>query len=294
LAAGMVLGWTLACRPTNLVLALAAAAGATGAAPRRLWPIWVGGTLVLAPTVAALFILEPLYLTEAARFIHGHATIWGNTALAGADQARWAATLAARPLLAAVLLAGALAASTLPLRAPADQRPVWLALAAAFWGHAIWIAGFQNPDNLRHLAPLLVLGGCAIGAGLCALPRPAAWAGLAAVMALHSAIHWHGTAPDPAALPPLQQAAAYVEAHPDRAEALLITNHGVEVMRAALPGLPVQDAYYTGAARLAARLAPGPVWRLSGTALPGRDPVQHFPGRFPGERDLLLYRLDRP
>lgn len=292
LAAGLALGWALACRPSNLVMALALAAGATAAAPRHLWPIWLGGLFVLVPVAATLLVLEPLYLTEAQRFTRGHAEIWGNVALSGANHSSWWDTARAHPLMSLTLCIEALAIIVLAMRGPPATRVIRWALAAGFLGHAVWILGFQNPESLRHLAPLMVLGplGPALLLERTAAPQPlipgaALMLILMQTSTLMSNTNWESTT-----APPLMRAAKAVQAEPE--VAILITNHGVELMRATLPDRRVHDAYYAGSAALAARLAEGPVWRLSSTPLPDRTPENYFAGRFIGERSMWLYVLE--
>lgn len=292
LVAGIALGWALACRPTNLVMALSVAAGATAAAPRRIWPIGIGGALVLLPVAAALLVLEPLYLVEAQRFIKGHAEVWGNVALSGAGYSSWADTARAQPLIAATLAIETLAIIALPFHGPHESRPIRWALAAGFFGHAVWIFGFQNPESLRHLTPLMGLGALAPALLLGGSQTPTRWPPgtivaliLLQASALAIGTDWNRTAP-----PPLTRAAKVLRAAPK--DATLITNHGVELMRETLPAHRVQDAYYTGSAALSASLATGPIWRLSSRPIPPHTPVFHYPGRFNGERDLWLYLLN--
>lgn len=303
LLAGAGLGWALACRPTNLALALGIAAAAFAICPRRLWPIWPGGAAIVLPSAAALVLHEPLIWAEAARFVQGHALIWGNTAFSDQPHRGWGTVLAAQPALALVLGALTLAVIALPLARETPGATGRAALKGGFVAHALWVALFQNPESLRHLAPLLVLGGVA-AALLLARPRAdaprarlaaprARLAATAGLIALCLAAHLSATRLAPASLPPLEQAARYLEARPDRAGAVLATNHGVQLLRARLPDIAVQDRHYPGASALALGLARGPGWRLNSTPETDRPAEALFAPRFPGEPALWLFREAR-
>lgn len=71
---------------------------------------------------------------------------------------------------------------------------------------------------------------------------------------------------------------------------ILITHHGVNLLRERLTSQRVYDAYYTDQVQYRMTQAAGPVWRLRSTPRE-QTPVQVFPGRVPGEPSLRLYRL---
>lgn len=286
--AGMSLGWALACRPTNLSFALSTALGAAIAAPRTLWPVGCGAALVLIPVGAGLLIIEPLYPDEALRFIEGHAKLWGNTALSRADGESWTNSLVTEPTLALILAVQALATSALPWLGTRNTWTARFALCVGFWGHAIWIIGFQNPDNLRHLAPFFVTGATAsalvIGQLTRLKPLIVLILGLQ-VSSLISSTQWN-----PSALPPARVAADWFAALPKNKDSILITNYGVHLLRDHLNDIRVYDAYYTASTSLAISQTSGPAWQLSAVQQ-NRIPAAIFPGRHIGERDLFLFHV---
>lgn len=283
---GLMLGWALACRPSNLILVIAAATSASITAPRILWPLWLGIGVVLGPVIIGLFALEPLYLIEGARFVQGHAEIWGNTALTNQAHQSWITTLFDHPLVAVLLTIETLAMISLPIMKNSHGRPAPMALTAGFFGHMLWTFWFQNPDSLRHLAPLLVLGGI----GLALWASQSQHRQLVAVLAIAISVLnlARETTFYPSTQPPPLAAVAFLNAKPDTERTTLITNYGVQLIRAKLPENQIYDAYYAGSTALAASLAQGPIWRLSGTKPLDTLHAIPFYGRFLGERTLWL------
>lgn len=284
--AGIALGWALACRPTNLCFASAAALGAVLAAPRLIWPVGCGAALVLIPVGIGMLIVEPLYPTEAARFIQGYAELWGNTALSRPDGEGWATRLRSSPLLAAILALNTIAVILLPLLGSGKDRVVRWSLGAAFLGHMPWIIGFQNPDNLRHLAPLFAVGAVAQAFVIAQLRYPLA--PLFAAVALSASCLIISTLWHPAVPAPIQSAARMIAT---RGDTVLISSYGVQLLRKQLDATQVYDAYYTGTTSLAVSQATDPVFLLTTTDRSDAAPDEILPGRHIGERNLYLYQL---
>ena len=285
--AGLALGWAFACRPSDAPLLAGAFLAVVVIRHRWLPAIAVGAATVLVPAAATVYALEgPLYLEEGLRFLSGHATIWGNTAFTPAgDHASWLSALASIPFAipAAILnLAGVAIAI-----AARSRPPALMATAAAFVAHAAWIAAFQNPDHLRHLAPLATLGGIILVGAVASLPvRPFRIAVLATFLAIEIAAL---VAIDPVAaigrLSPLAAAREWLSAgRPDA----VATNEGVFALRAELPAVRIYDEHYAADANLGLATASGTAFRLTGTPLRGVAAAV-FPARFPGERTLYLY-----
>jgi len=285
-AAGAVLAWGLACRPSDAVLFAGGALGALAVAPRITLPAVLGGLAVAVPVALVVAGLEGgIYIDEGMRFISGHATLWGNTAFAATAHQTWVTAIGGVPgglALAAVMIASVAVALARIRGAP----PALAAATAAFILYATWVVLFQNPDQLRHLAPLVVLGGIIL-AVLMASGR-AAMAGVGIALALEIVALAGTTATDPRLAPPLAAAASALAAEPGGA---LATNAGVATLRAALPGTRVYDAYYAADARLGLAEAAGPAFRLSMKPIPGMTAETEFRGRFAGEPTLRLYRI---
>jgi hypothetical protein len=286
LLAGATLAWAAACRPSDAALLLGGGIGALLVCPRLFSPAAFGFLAVAVPVLGTLLLLEPLYFSEGLRFTTGHALIWGNTPFSPQHADNWLTAIAAQPggpEIAALLLIGVVAA--LPgLR----RRPPALAAAVfAFLAHAIWIALFQNPDSLRHLAPLLVLG---------------------VLILVLVARYWHRVGPavllvclalelgstlasvnlSPTAIPPLDAAANWLATQP-RSTAVA-TNEGVFLLRDRLPSARVFDEHYPADAALGLATATGPAFRLTSTPTMDKTPAAVFPSRFAGEHTLWVYQ----
>ncbi|CAM3925823.1 hypothetical protein AEBE7430_07560 [Aeromonas bestiarum] len=274
--AGLLVGLLLALRPSYFVLALL--------------PLWLGMQhkgerlrfilpIALVGFSSLLFVWQAdglAYFSEGRRFTDGHFTLWGNTAAAHGDQLlSWARTFNDQltPLwpLAIGLLLIPLWPAVRCKAAPAKQVWYlgWLVLL-------LWTLFGQNPDNPRHLAPLILLG-LVLLAGM--LPHrgelPAVLGALALLMTTL-------TPPQP---PAMVKAARLAE----RACPALVTQWGVRLLRETT-ALPVTDGWYQGDARLAlaqgaCRLSRRPI--LAGD-LPAPNRQIWFAPRFHAEPGLWL------
>jgi hypothetical protein len=286
LLAGVALAWAAACRPSDAALFAGAGLGALFVCPRLFWPAAFGVLTIAIPVLAVLLTLEPLYFSEGLRFTAGHALIWGNTPFSPQHADNWLTAIAGQPggLAIAALLLLAVIAGLPGLR---RGSPALTAAVVAFFAHAVWIVLFQNPDSLRHLAPLLVLG------VLILVLAARSWRRLGPALMLLCLILELGStlasvSLSPAAIPPLEAAANWLAAQPPGTA--LATNEGVFLLRDRLPATRVFDEHYPADAALGLATANGPAFRLTSTPLAGDRPFATFASRFPGEHTLWLYR----
>lgn len=274
--AGLLVGLLLALRPSYFVLALL--------------PLWLGMQhkgerlrfilpIALVGFSSLLFVWQAdglAYFSEGRRFTDGHFTLWGNTAAAHGDRLlSWARTFNDQltplwPLAIGLLL--------IPLW-PAVRCNTPSAKQVWYLGWLVlllWTLFGQNPDNPRHLAPLILLG-LVLLAGM--LPHrgelPAVLGALALLMTTL-------TPPQP---PAMVKAARLAE----RACPALVTQWGVRLLRETT-ALPVTDGWYQGDARLAlaqgaCRLSRRPI--LAGD-LPAPNRQIWFAPRFHAEPGLWL------
>ncbi|WP_129140004.1 hypothetical protein [Modicisalibacter coralii] len=280
-------------RPTYALLWLAQAGGFLR---RPGWPWRRFVVAVIFMVLAALaFVWQAdghAYVAEGWRFVMGHFLIWGEAAGARDAHTSWPGALreaGVQGVIWALLgLVVALATPWLTRHRPA-LRP-WLLL---WWLALAWTALAQNPQHLRHLLPLVALGGLLAVAALRALlPRYLA-TGLLAALLLGQGTLLVGALAGAPRLAPVQQAIAYLRHHPGDSQ--LVTHHEVELLRAALPRLGVTDAYYHGDAAI--RLRAGS-WRLVSTAalvkaFDGRR-CAFFPARLTGDTPLWLVHTRAP
>jgi hypothetical protein len=285
--AGLALGWALACRPSDAPLLGGAFVAVVVVRPRWVLSILAGAAAALLPVALVVYAAEgALYLQEGLRFLLGHTAIWGNTAFAPeVHRESWWTAAGAIPfaaLLAPLLLAGAVVALRQRSRPPALTAAI-----AAFVCHAAWIAAFQNPDHLRHLAPLAILGGIIFVSAVTQVDRLPRIALVAALLAAETGAL---IVVDPLATvgqsSSLAAAQAWLAA---RQPVAIATNEGVFTLRQALPNARVYDMYYAADAALGLATASVPAFRLTGTPVPDANAAAVFPARFPGERTLWLY-----
>ncbi len=286
--AGVALGWAAACRPSDAALLAGAALGAFLSAPRLTGAALAGVLAVAAPVASVIWALEgSLYLQEGLRFVSGHALIWGNTVFADTGHRDWLTALAALPgalALAAILLFGVAVAAV----GRKDASPARTAAIVAFIAHAGWVAMLQNPDQLRHLAPLSVLGGLVLALLLAGRRRRLATVAVTACLAFELWALVATVDPSPAHPPPLLAAAQFLDAEPTGTA--VATNEGVFLLRATLLHTRVYDMHYPADARLGLAMAEGPAFRLTSTPSPAQSAAATFRGRFAGEPALWLYR----
>ncbi|MCH7371705.1 MULTISPECIES: hypothetical protein [Aeromonas] len=272
--AGLLLGLLLALRPSYFVLALL-----------PLWQGWqhkgqrlhFAAPIALVGLACLLFVWQAdgwAYFAEGRRFTDGHFHLWGNTAAAhGSRLLSWGQTLNAQlsplwPLLLWPLWRGA---RRLAIGGDRSWGIGWLALL-------LWTLLGQNPDNPRHLAPLVYLG-LILLAGWLPAARSVVMAAMLGALALL------GSTLIPPGLPAMSQAREVAE---QRCPAL-VTQWGVRLLRESSP-LPVTDGWYQGDARLAltqgaCRLSRRP---LDAGDLPGPYQAVWFAPRFRAEPGLWL------
>lgn len=284
--AGLLVGLLLALRPSYFVLALLPLfQGWRQGWQAREQRLAFLSPIALVGLACLLFVWQAdgwAYFSEGRRFTDGHFTLWGNTAAAhGTRLLSWGQTLAAQlsplwPLLLWPLWLGGrrLAADPTALWG-ASWRWGWLALL-------LWTLFGQNPDNPRHLAPLIYLGLILLVGGLPAAKPVAVAAMLGGLALLCTTLT---TPSSPASLPAMVQARQLAERHCPA----LVTQWGVRLLRESSP-LPVTDGWYKGDAALAlgrgaCRLSRRP---LAAHDLPGPYSAIWFAPRFRAEPGLWL------
>lgn len=298
--AGLLVGIMLGLRPSYFVLALLPGLlGWQGGRIRfLLLPILLVGLLCLA------FVWQGdgwAYFSEGRRFTSGHFTLWGNTAVAHGDRLlSWAQTLNTQfsplwPLALPLIGLGLRNMVAASGRALASRYGLsWLALL-------LWTLFGQNPDNPRHLAPLLLLS-LLLAAGALVTPGKTG-AGWGRRLASGRSSPGHLGTPFPlllcllglwllcTTLTPARPAALYAakQLAEQRCPAL-VTQWGVRLLREQ-SSLAITDAWYEGDARLAlaegaCRLSRRPLSELT-TRNPPLTPLWFAP-RFRAEPGLWL------
>ncbi len=293
IAAGVCLGLLLASRPSYFQLAL----GIVAVIPLTpvfkkdwFWKIYGRGLwgVMLAFIPTALFILSRdglAYFDEAVRFTQGHFQIWGNTT--GSEVScvgQWFIELA--DMMSWPVLVFFLVSLIFSLN---DKRICPLGIVVFIY--LIWILLAQNPDNMRHFAPVLVFWFPILVTQLSMLFKAVRHIAHLAMVGLAVLLFLTGTNLSIAASP-AQQAVQWLQVNGcDQ----LGTNYKVYLLRELLPECQVYDMYYPSHQAL---LENNRALRLSGTFIGATQPdmalVAEFPARFTGEKSLYLYRYVEP
>ena len=310
---GLWIGLMLAARPSYFPLAL-------GMLMFPLWGDYVGsrlrayGLAGMAITVVGIFSLGFIwfhdgsaYFEEGIRFTQGHFAIWGNT-VEGDSASIWQWTLALMKgfgWLGVLVVIGSLlhaVAGLITKPAKVDcqkQMALIAAIAGLYW---LWITVGQNPDNLRHWAPVLFLF-------LVVFPVQLTWlrkegivsarsvpvAGIIASGAvIYCLISGYQSVYNAPLQAPVQQAMGWIKLNPQ--VRVIGSNYSVNLLREQLGSHAIYDMYYPSsklALANAAKRTPQSAWRISGTRLPRQQLIAEFRPRFIGERRLYLYQISQ-
>ncbi|MRI32798.1 hypothetical protein EOPP23_07350 [Endozoicomonas sp. OPT23] len=295
LLAGLMLGMMLACRPSFFPLAI----GLLIALPlitdrQHLLTTYGKGLLgvILVAVPCLLFVLAKdgfAYFEEGLRFTQGHFQIWGNTVSSSLPNwQQWLNTLVTAfswPFIAVTLLS-----LTVGL-IQCSSRFITL-IIVVYLG---WILLAQNPDNLRHFAPVLLLWLSVLTFQLQQLIVI-----FKTILSLVIATVYLSLFTSQISFAvldaPAQQATDWFKEHSQSPEKdfnrrVLGTNYAVSTLREELPDWQIYDMYYPSS-ELVLRQQQG--YRLSGTKQTDLQLIAEFPGRFTGEKKLYLYQYAKP
>ena len=262
------------------------------------------------------------YFIEGWRFVDGHFSLWGNSMLMASQQQSWFQTVAgyygngpALLITLSYITAATLfslsnrhflyqhsadlennAASPLSMRLTKKTRQPAKTVNFYYLNRGLmitvillisgltWTLIAQNPDNLRHMAPIIWTGIILICLLLNRFNHSTQW--LVAIV-LTGASVWHMQQqlrwnPTP---PAIHQAIEWLS---NRQPNMLVSNHGIELLRHNLPAFAVADAYYPGTAK---RIIDKGGWRLSATQLDHSHLrlAARFVARSPADKSLWIY-----
>ena len=301
---GFWLGLMLASRPSYFPLAMGLALFPL-LVPSRLSKLkayfQAASVIAIIGCVSLLFILQHdgiAYFDEGVRFTQGHFEIWGNTAEGNPSQIiQWMKGLVSTyglVIINSIFILFVWSLKTL-LKKPSEQqlkaRYVGMisVIALIYW---VWITLGQNPDNLRHWAPVLVLAVIVFSMNFCSR----FWKNKKGVVPLFIIFLFIVTGDklmvEQSPRAPIQQAIAWFKVHPEAS--VIGTNYSVNLLRDRLSERAVYDMYYPSSdikLHEAAFTSPKSAWRISGSVLEKGILVQQFSARFIGERTLYLYQI---
>lgn len=287
---GFLAGVMLTVRPSYLFLLLPLIGFLIVQHKRRL--VLVVSMIALPSLLSLIYMYSKDGLAlfeEAFRFIKGHFLIWGNTSLSEVSRDTWWRVLADYMggdwillMLSLVLLMSCVVVWVKNKRAQS--------VVISFLSILVWTLLFQNPDNMRHMLPVVVLGAIifalmvavltALGCRLVLL--------LAVLLITFATVHknqWQYSAPA------IHQGLIWINNHSieGRYGGVIITNEGVELAREYQAKRRVADAWYK---QQALWLWAGGAWQMSYKPLKGYgEPVAIFPRRLAGEHATYVYRL---
>lgn len=255
------------------------------------------------------------YFEEGLRFTQGHFAIWGNT-VEGDSASLWQWLLAlgegfgwfGLTVVAISLCSAAIGLVVMKTPRPCtsnipEMRRQELALIAAIaWLYWVWITFGQNPDNLRHWAPVLFLFLVVFPVQLARVQhtvevsrlRVKLTTVLSTCAVLYCLVLGYQNVHAAPRQAPVQQAITWIKGNPQ--VEVIGTNYSVNLLRNQLGSYSIYDMYYPSsklALTNAARHSPRSAWRLSGTRLPQHKLIAQFKPRFIGERRLFLYQISQ-
>jgi hypothetical protein len=295
---GLFLGLMLATRPSYLPLALAFLPMLVSYQYRGRAFVEAATPILIIGGISALFLLSRdgmAYFDEGVRFTQGHFDIWGNTSAADSSALMsWThQACSSFGMLVSVVMVAAMCSAPF-IRHHKVQQCGWLALS-----YAAYILVAQNPENVRHLVPVLLLSLVIFYqqlylVNLSEIRRRILIITITATLVISSI--------GPLATvvsrdTPIQQAVDYIKLSAENRQ-VVGTNYSVNLLRNQLKQVSVYDMYYSSSeAQLLANAKQGAsVWRMSSSPL--KERIYHlkasFMARFPAERSLFLYAVYEP
>ncbi len=303
LFSGILLGIMLATRPSYFPLAIGMAVCIplipmqANHLPRHFLKIYgkglLGVLLIALPSLLYVLARDGLaYFDEALRFTRGHFQIWGNTAESDVSWQQWLFNLAeiySWPLLLTLTL------SLFSALKNATLRPLALVICI----YLGWVLCAQNPDNPRHILPVVMLWIPILITQI----SDRLWACLLIVFI--SLVLFLSSVRFTTVQSPTEQAIEWFQMNAcdnnsgqigssassnasSKTGSNIASNYAVSLLRQTLPDCQIYDMYYPSSEAL---LQAGGGYRLSGKEQTGMQLIATFPARFTGEKTLYLYRF---
>ncbi|MCW8330829.1 hypothetical protein MD588_18720 [Photobacterium sp. SDRW27] len=318
---GIWIGLMLASRPSYFPLAL-------GMVMLPWWGSYTGSKIrayLQAGSAVAMIGLLSLsfiwfhdgaaYFEEGLRFTQGHFAIWGNTVEGDSSSVwQWLQALGkgfgwlglVTVVISFVIVTLGFFEIAVSGRArliiTSIKREDLAVIVAIAWLYWLWITLGQNPDNLRHWAPVLFLFLVVMPVQLVVLgkqPEAGCWRGntaglLAAGSILYCLVLGFLSIASASSQAPIQQVIALIKANPQ--VEVVGTNYSVNLLRDQLGSLAIYDMYYPSSQVVLVnsdKRNPQSAWRISGTRLSCQRLVAEFKPRFHGERGLFVYQISQ-
>ncbi len=299
---GLLLAFMLATRPAYIVLAITAILFIfiQKSKPKEyiITFLYAFIPFVIIGVVCMLFILSKdgvAYFSEGLRFTQGHFEIWGNTTSTNQHQfITWVVQLSSKlgwPVF--ISLSVAIVSS---LHHKNSNVKIIGCITIAYY---LVILLTQNPDNLRHFAPVVFLGSLLLTVQLSQVFPVKVWGPIVIVTVLICSIPYFEQTIKTS---PTNQAIEYLRKQlkntnfEHNTHLILGTNYSVNLIRSKLRSFSVYDLYYPSHhQKLMEYSVNMNVRRLSGMPLDSDKYTIEaiFPSRFPTERNLYLYEVNK-
>ena len=202
-----------------------------------------------------------LYVEEAIRFIEGHFQVWG---VGQNSDISWSDNIFKFENIVYILLPFAL------FKLKKEQLFLWF----LFFSYLLWMIFAQNPDNLRHMIPLVFLANIIV---------VLSFKNITFFMPLFLILNLYFYTKYDAKFSPIEQVLEKIK-DDKNIDKVIITNRGIEILREKLENRIV-DNYYKNSASFA--LKNQDYYKIT-TEKQSDKKSKIFKGRFIGEHDLYL------
>ncbi|DAB27670.1 MAG: hypothetical protein A2513_09970 [Sulfurimonas sp. RIFOXYD12_FULL_33_39] len=255
---GFILSVSLFARPSYLVLFLVLILYLRVFKKESFKEVMLFFVLVTALFLLYLLAMDGfLYFYEAKRFLSGHFNVWG---VGQNSDSNWFNQIFATPNLPFIFLLFIL------FRYNKNFLPLYM----LFFSYLLWMLIAQNPDNLRHLVPLVFIGYLFL-ADILQKQK--------ILLLLILGFNLFFVFKYDAKLSPMDQIIVHVK----DSDEVIFSNRSVEILRES--GFRVFDNYYTNSSDYYMQNTKSCI--ITATK-PQKSDYKVFGGRFVGERDLYL------
>lgn len=264
-ASGFVCSMALFARPSYFIFFISAFLYIYFIDKRRLKNLFIFFILGTFCFLVYTFLYNGyLYIEEAIRFIKGHFQIWG---IGQNSDISWSDNIFRFENILYLFLFFAI------FKSKKEQFFLWF----LFFSYLFWMIFAQNPDNLRHMIPLVFLANIII---------VLSFKNITFFIPLFLILNLYFHTKYDAKISPIEQVLEKIK-NDKNSDKVVITNRGIEILREKLEN-KIVDNYYKNSADFV--LKNQDYYKIT-TEKQSSEKVEIFKGRFIGEHDLyLIYR----
>jgi len=239
------------------------------------------------------------YFSEGIRFTQGHFLLWGNTVISGHSTIiEWFNVLYLeyqRLGLGIIFLSiMAMVASfqrSFGNKTAQDKAIRWqMVFGLIYIVYLFWVLSSQNPNSMRHWAPIFLLFSLMLSVQLECLMGGKLRFVSGVFLLVYFGFLGSKRLDFNVEQAPVQQAINWIKLNPQMQN--IGTNYHVNLIRNCLKDRSVYDMYYPSS-EFELENNNEPTWRLSSSRLAGDELITQFPARFTGEKSLYLYKISQ-